>query len=87
MAELLDLKKRMEAYENRRILRSQFTQDSIEGLFIVDGVRFIRDGLDADLPERGEQNSEGAPLYYAHDTKKLYIWRRTAEVWSYVQLT
>lgn len=69
----------------QRITQGQIVPDAVKSRHIGEGVRFIRAGLEADLPTSGEDVLQGQPLYWCTDTFKLKIW--TGSAWKSVTLS
>lgn len=74
------LEKQVEFLMDKRILQTDLTPDVVKMRHVGEGVRFIRSGLEADLPTVGETCLQGQPFYWATDTNKLYGWNGTAWV-------
>ncbi len=75
---LNNLQKRITKLESKRIMQMDILPGSVKQRHINEGVIFIRSGLDAKLPTKGETTVTGQPFYWATDTGKLYAWNGTA---------
>jgi len=74
-----ELSRRIESLEGRRLFQQDYINDSIKSRHIGEGVRFVRSGLEAKLPT-AEEPMQGQPVYWATDSKKLYIYTGSAWV-------
>ncbi len=75
--DLSELKSKVEKLEKKRIFQQDIMPDVVKMRHVGEGVRYIRSGLDADLP-KAETPMQGSAIYYATDTNKIYIWDGTA---------
>lgn len=71
--------------DSKRIKQQNILPDVIKMRHIGEGVRFIRSGLAASKPTKGEKPMQGSPVYFAYDTNVLYIFNGTA--WKSTTLT
>lgn len=78
------LNERITNLESKRILQQDVISDAIKMRHIGEGVRFIRSGLEENLPT-AESPKQGSSIYWATDTATLYIWDGTD--WKAVTLT
>lgn len=85
--QLDDLKKEIELLKTRRVSQADILPDSVKMRAIAEGVRYLRDGVTANKPTRGEVPMQGAAVYYDRTTKKLYIWNNDNNAWDMVQLS
>jgi len=70
-----DLSERLSNLENARIHQSDIPPATIKQRHLGDGNRFIRSGLEANLPTSGEGTSINSTAYYfCVDSNKLKIW-------------
>jgi len=75
MDDLTQIKQRLDALEMRRVHQSDIPPSTIKQRHMGQGNRFIRSGLEADLPSSGEGTSDNSsPVYYATDTGIIYTW-------------
>jgi len=75
-----ELKKEVEALKNKRIGQLDILPDAIKMRHLGEGSRFIRSGLEADMPTVGESATDSVTVYYATDTEKLYVYNGGAWV-------
>jgi len=71
------LNDRVEFLESKRLTQQDFLPDVVKMRMIGEGVRYIRSGLEADLPI-AESPMQGSSVYWATDTGKLYIYDGSA---------
>lgn len=80
-----NLTQRVEELTNKRIRQQDILPGAVKQLHINEGVRFIRSGLEVDLPTEGEGTANGSAFYWCTDSFKLKIW--TGTVWKSTTLT
>lgn len=84
--ELIDLKQDVEDLKQRRVHQSSIPPETIKQRHIGEGPRFIRAGLEADLPDSGDNTADNSTaIYFCTDTFKLKIW--TGISWKSVTLS
>lgn len=79
------LQKDVDFLMSKRIRQVDIVPDSVKQRAMGESNRWVRGGLEADLPVMGEPTSNGFAAYFATDTNKLWIWNGTA--WVSVTLT
>lgn len=79
------LEDEIKSLQTKRVTQAQVLPDVIKERHVGEGVRFIRAGLEADLPTEGEPTASGQPFYWCTDSFKLKIWTGTA--WKSVTLS
>jgi len=57
-----------------RVKQQNIMPDSVKQRHVGESVRFIRSGLEADLPTEGEEPAQGSAFYFCTDSGKLKIW-------------
>lgn len=72
--EIQQLKDEIKALKDRRINQMDLIPNIVKSRHISEGPRFIRSGLEADLPTVGENATDSVAVYYATDTEKLYVY-------------
>lgn len=83
--EIRKLQEKVGFLMQKRIGQVDIIPDSIKMRHIGEGVRFIRSGLEADLPATGESALQGSAFYWCTDSFKLKIW--TGTVWKSATLS
>jgi len=73
-----ELSERVSNLESSRVHQSDIPNATIKQRHIGEGNRFIRSGLESNLPTEGEGTSPNSTAYYfCTDTNKLKIWNGT----------
>jgi hypothetical protein len=76
-----DFAERLSNLENARIHQSDIVPDAVKQRHMGEANRFIRSGLEKDLPIEGEGTSSNSTAYYfCTDSNKLKIWNGTSWV-------
>jgi len=75
-----ELTKKVERLEQKRVFQQDVVPGAIKMRAMGEGSRFMRGGLEADLPTVGENATDSVAYYFATDTDKLYIFNGTAWV-------
>jgi hypothetical protein len=75
-----DLKKEIEQLKQKRVFQQDVVPDAIKMRHMGEGNRFVRSGLEADLPSVPETGTDSSAIYFATDTDTLYIYNGTAWV-------
>lgn len=70
-------------HSNRRFNEADYLPSSIKQRHIEPSAKLIFTGNDANLPD----GSTHERIFFAFDTKKLYIWNETTESWNSTTLT
>ncbi len=83
--QLKELSQKVENLTTRRIKQQDILPGSVKQTHISEGVKFIRSGLEADLPTNGEDTANGSAFYWCTDSFKLKIW--TGTEWKSATLT
>jgi hypothetical protein len=79
-----DLEDQANFLQSRRITQTSLVPGAVKQRHIGEGVRFIASGIEADLPTPAPPTQLGTAIFFATDTKKLWIW--DGKVWKFVQL-
>lgn len=77
---LKELEKRIKLLEQKRIFQQDIIPDAIKMRHMGEGNRFVRSGLEADLPTVPETGTDSSAMYFATDTDTLYIYNGTTWV-------
>ena len=85
--QLEKLQKEVNLLKVRRVGQTEILVDAVKMRHIGEGVRFIRDGITADIPVSAEVPMQGAAIYYDRTAKKLYIWNNDNDEWDEVALS
>lgn len=72
------LKQETSFLKQKRVSQTEIIPGAVKARHIGEGPRFTRSGLEADLPESGENATDSNAVYYATDTDTYYIWNGTA---------
>ena len=83
--QIKDLQQKVEDLTNKRITQSNLLPDVVKQRHIGEGVRYLRSGLEANLPTSGEEPMQGSAVYFCTDSKKLKIW--DGSVWKSTTLS
>jgi len=75
-----DLFKKVQQLEIRRVYQQMIIPDAIKMRHMGEGNRFVRSGLETNLPSSPELGTDSSAFYFATDTNKLYIHNGTAWV-------
>lgn len=70
-----DITERLSNLETARIHQSDIVNGAVKQRHMGEANRFIRSGLEANLPTEGEgTNANGTACYFCTDSNKLKIW-------------
>ena len=83
--QLKDLTQKVEDLTNKRTRQQDILPGAVKQRHIDEGVRFIRSGLEANLPTNGENTANGSAFYWCTDSFKLKIW--TGTTWKSATLS
>jgi len=75
--------KPLKLQKKERSRLANIVADSVKTRHIGDGIRFIRSGLAANRPVRGEkpEQSSSTAWYFAYDTNVLSVYNPVSESW------
>jgi hypothetical protein len=77
--QLDELKKDIEQLKQKRVFQQDIVPGAVKMRAMGEANRFVRSGLEADLPDKPETGTDSSACYFATDTDTLYIFN--GSVW------
>ena len=78
------LQKDVELLKQRRVLQSDIAPGVVKMRHMGEANQYVQYGLEADLPS-GFSITNSTIIYYATDTKKLWVWNPETSDYDYAQ--